>query len=40
MWYYTIDGQQFGPLDDAALDRSVAQGVITPETLVWKEGLE
>jgi hypothetical protein len=39
MWYYSIDGQQLGPLDDAALDRSIAQGVITPETFVWKEGL-
>jgi hypothetical protein len=38
-WYYTIDGRQLGPLDDAALDQSVAEGVITPDTFVWKEGL-
>jgi hypothetical protein len=40
MWHYTIDGQRFGPLDDAALDRSIAEGTITPDTLVWREGLE
>jgi hypothetical protein len=39
MWYYTTDGQQHGPLDEGALDQMISHGTITPETLVWKEGL-
>ena len=27
------------PLDDAALDRLIATGVVTPDTLVWKAGM-
>jgi len=39
MWYYASNGQQQGPFDDGALDRLVATGTITNETLVWKEGM-
>jgi len=38
MWYYIANGQQQGPLDDSGLKDSVGKGVITPETMVWKEG--
>lgn len=37
-WYYTVDGQREGPLDDARLEELVRQGVIRDETLVWHEG--
>jgi hypothetical protein len=39
MWYYIDDGTQQGPLDDAGIDGLLASHAITPETLVWKEGL-
>jgi hypothetical protein len=39
MWYYINDGTQQGPLDDAGIDGLLARRAITPETLVWKEGL-
>jgi hypothetical protein len=39
MWYYTTDGQQQGPVDDAALDQLVATGVLTPASYLWKEGM-
>lgn len=38
MWYYTNNGQQQGPVDDATLDQLIAQGIATSDTLLWKEG--
>jgi hypothetical protein len=38
-WYYALGGQQQGPVDDAQLDSLIAAGTVTPETLVWREGL-
>ncbi len=38
MWYYTKDGQQTGPVDDAALDQLIVDRTVTPETYLWKEG--
>ena len=38
-WYYAEAGQQNGPFDDAGIDALVASGKITPETLVWREGM-
>lgn len=38
-WYYVEAGQQCGPLDDDALNALAASGRITPETLIWKEGM-
>jgi hypothetical protein len=38
-WFYAIGGQQQGPVDDGQLDALAAAGTITPETLVWREGL-
>jgi hypothetical protein len=38
-WFYSQDGQQRGPVNDAQLDELVASGVVRPETLVWCEGM-
>lgn len=38
-WYYEAAGQQQGPISDSELDRLLAEGKITPDTLVWREGL-
>lgn len=37
-WYYTVDGQREGPLEDARFEELVRQGVIREDTLVWHEG--
>ena len=34
-WYYTKQGQQFGPIDEAELHRLAQRGEITPDDLVW-----
>src|SRR5262245_58655727 len=38
-WYYESGGQQQGPVTDADLDRLLAEGKITIDTLVWREGM-
>ena len=38
-WYYESGGQQNGPVTDSDLDRLLAEGKITPDTLIWREGL-
>jgi len=38
-WFYALAGQQQGPVDDAQLDALLNAGTITPETLVWREGM-
>ena len=38
-WFYALNGQQAGPVDDAALDRLVQNGTIAPSTLVWYSGM-
>jgi hypothetical protein len=38
-WYYALGNERQGPIDDAALDRLIATGVVTPETLVWRAGM-
>jgi uncharacterized RDD family membrane protein YckC len=38
-WYYSDNGRQAGPVDDAGLDGLVRQGAVRPDTLVWKEGM-
>jgi uncharacterized RDD family membrane protein YckC len=38
-WYYVNAGQQVGPVDEAALEALLANGTITADTLVWKEGM-
>ena len=39
VWYYVKDGVREGPVDEAEVDRLVAQGVVQPDTLVWHEGM-
>ncbi len=38
-WYYTVQGQRQGPVDDAGLEDLVRQGVVRDDTYVWREGL-
>jgi len=38
-WYYESAGQQQGPVADSELDRLLAGGQITLDTLVWREGM-
>jgi len=38
-WYYASGGQQLGPVDEAALDDLIRQGVVRDDTLVWKAGM-
>lgn len=38
-WYYVSGGQQAGPVDQATFDQLLHGGVITPDTLVWREGM-
>ena len=39
MWYYSMNDQQVGPLDDAHMRGLIANGTITPGTLVWTVGM-
>ncbi len=39
-WYYASDGQRKGPLGEQEIEALVGQGVVTEETLVWREGME
>jgi hypothetical protein len=39
MWYYNVNNQPTGPVDDAAIQVMVKSGTITPATLVWQEGM-
>jgi hypothetical protein len=39
-WYYGKDGQQHGPIDEAALRAREARGDLGPDDLVWCEGME
>jgi hypothetical protein len=38
-WYYALGNERQGPIDDAALDRLIAAGTVTPDTLVWRAGM-
>lgn len=38
-WYYARGNKQMGPVAAAELKRLAAEGEITPESLVWREGL-
>ncbi len=38
-WFYALNGQQAGPVDDAELDRLVEVGTIENTTLVWYSGM-
>lgn len=38
-WYYARDGRPNGPLTAEEFAQLVADGTITPSTLVWREGM-
>lgn len=38
-WHYVLNGSPAGPIDATELSQKVAEGVITPATLVWREGM-
>jgi hypothetical protein len=39
MWYYTLNNQQMGPVDEAKIKELVASGAITAGTMVWTAGM-
>lgn len=38
-WYYVIDGEQQGPVDEDVLKEWVRQGRVGAKDLIWREGL-
>ena len=38
-WYYAVGTERQGPVAQEEFDRLVQQGVITPATMVWREGM-
>jgi uncharacterized RDD family membrane protein YckC len=39
-WYYANDGKRVGPVSAQEFERLVAEGVIKPATLVWRDGMK
>jgi hypothetical protein len=39
MWYYTLNNQQVGPVEEAEIKKLVEAGKITHGTLVWTNGM-
>ena len=40
MWFYTLNGENFGPISEADLDARIASGALPPSVNVWREGME
>ena len=38
-WFYVLDGQQAGPVDEITFQQLVLSGTIVAETLVWSDGM-
>src|SRR5580692_11561393 len=38
-WFYASNGQQQGPIPEAQFRDLIAQGSVTPDTLVWSDGM-
>lgn len=38
-WYYAVGDEQKGPVEEEEFRALVSQGVITPKSLVWQEGM-
>jgi len=38
-WYYAVGSQQLGPVTEDQLQGLIKDGVVTGETLVWREGM-
>ena len=39
-WYYNLNNQQTGPVEDAGIKDLIAAGTITRNTLVWQNGMD
>lgn len=39
IWYYTVDGNQQGPVSAVELKQLATSGSLKPQDLVWKEGM-
>jgi hypothetical protein len=40
MWYYLINGQRFGPVEENAMISLINDGTIQMRTFVWKAGMQ
>jgi len=38
-WYFSRDDEKVGPLDDGEFYELVSRGIVSPETMVWNEGM-
>jgi len=38
-WFYAINSQQSGPVSDSQLDELLRSGKVSPDTLIWREGM-
>ena len=38
-WYYAVNRQQEGPVTDIAVRSLIRDGIIQPETLLWRDGM-
>jgi len=38
-WYYALNEQQQGPVEEAELKSLFSSGTIKPDTLIWREGM-
>ena len=38
-WFYSLNNERRGPVDDGTLKGLIANGVLTPTSLVWKAGM-
>lgn len=38
-WYYAAGSERKGPISDEEFQRLVQQGVVTPQTLIWRQGM-
>ena len=38
-WYYAIDGDRLGPVSSGELKQLAASGEITPDDLIWRDGM-
>ena len=39
MWYYVQNNQRFGPFDEATINNLITNQTLSPNTLVWQEGM-
>lgn len=40
MWYYILNEQQFGPVNEDEFDALILNGTILRQTPVWKQGMD